>query len=620
MIERLGKYEIKRLLGQGAMGEVYLAHHPVVDRDVAIKTILKNAAMGEGAEERFRREASAAGKLSHPNLVTIFDFDKDGDILYLVMEYVKGDDLEDLIRRRALTQSQSLDLLAQVCDGLSYAHRSGILHRDIKPTNIRVIQDGKEMRAKVMDFGIARVEDSSLTATGIVVGTVSYLAPEYIQSGKSSPQGDLWAVGVMLYECLSGRKPFDGNNTTTILYKIVSESPKPLDIEEIFGISPAIRDVLHRALDKDPAHRFGSAEELAKALRACKDPSWIGSVEEHTALIERHKAAAASTGEQTVRMTHGTPTAKVQATAAVPVGSPRRTGLWFALGGAALVIAGGLGWQWVASRGGSNPAPVPAAPETEKPKPGAEYPLGMSFAELPPGIFRMGGGLGEPDEKPVHQVTLTKGFKLAKTPVTVAQFRTFADASGYRTDAEQMGRAWTWDAKAEKMDELEGISWRQPGFPQDETHPVVCITWNDAQAFLAWLNRRDPGKNYRLPTEAEWEYACRAESTGARYGDLDSIAWYRANSGMGTHPVGQLGANAFGLHDMLGNAWQWCQDGYGTYTEKSEVDPKGDSSSEHRVLRGGSWFSAAESCHSAGRTKGAPDSRGSYVGFRVACD
>jgi len=162
---------------------------------VAIKTILKTAAMGDGAEERFRREAAAAGKLSHANLVTIFDFDKDGDTLYLVMEYVKGDDLEDLIKRRSLSQSESLELLAQICDGLGFAHRNGILHRDIKPTNVRVLQDGARLHAKVMDFGIARVEDSSLTATGIVVGTVSYLAPEYIQSGKATAQCDLWAVG-----------------------------------------------------------------------------------------------------------------------------------------------------------------------------------------------------------------------------------------------------------------------------------------------------------------------------------------------------------------------------------------------------------------------------------------
>lgn len=280
MVKQLGKYEIIRTLGQGAMGEVYLANHPTIGREVAIKTILPSAARGEDAEGRFRREATAAGKLNHPNLVTIYDFDRDGEILYLVMEYVKGDDLEDLIQDRALSQSQFLELLAQICDGLSFAHRNGIIHRDIKPANVRVVRDGKRLLAKVMDFGIARVEDSGMTATGIVMGTVSYMAPEYIQSGHATAQCDLWAVGVMLYECLAGHKPFFAENTTTILFKIVTESFKPLDPSLIQGVSPSIRAVLERALAKDPAQRFQTADEFGRALRACKDPSFIGSIEE----------------------------------------------------------------------------------------------------------------------------------------------------------------------------------------------------------------------------------------------------------------------------------------------------------------------------------------------------
>ncbi len=279
MLKQLGKYEIIRILGQGAMGEVYLAHHPTIGRDVAIKTILRTATKGDDAEERFRREATAAGKLNHPNVVTIFDFDKEGELLYLVMEYVKGEDLEDIIEQQSMTQAQFLEVLAQVCDGLSYAHRFGVIHRDIKPSNIRVIRDGKRILAKVMDFGIARTKDSGMTATGIVMGTVSYMAPEYIQTGQATAQGDLWAIGVMLYECLAGRKPFGGDNTTTILFKIVSETPSPLEPEDIQGISPSVWSILERALSKEVSDRYQTAEELAKALRACKDPSWKGVVE-----------------------------------------------------------------------------------------------------------------------------------------------------------------------------------------------------------------------------------------------------------------------------------------------------------------------------------------------------
>ena len=351
MTKHLGKYEILRTLGQGAMGEVYLAHHPAIGREVAIKTIL-GAARGEEVEGRFRREAEAAGQLNHPNLVTIFDFDKDGEVLFLVMEYVKGDDLEDLIKGSVLSPSQVLEVLAQVCDGLSHAHRNGIIHRDIKPSNIRVIRDGKQLLAKVMDFGIARMEDSNLTATGIVMGTVSYMAPEYIRLGHATPQSDLFAVGVMLYECLTGRKPFAGDNTTTILFKIVSDAPAPLDLSLIHGISPSVRLILDQALAKDPAARFQTAADLAKALRACKDPSWTGTLEEATAMIARHQVEAA--GEGTQRLPHAAPTVVDR----LPGAPAKGRGGLYATAGLVLLAAVG-GGAFFATR--AKP-PVPLAP------------------------------------------------------------------------------------------------------------------------------------------------------------------------------------------------------------------------------------------------------------------
>ncbi len=379
MANRIGKYEILRTLGQGAMGEVYLATHPAIGREVAIKTILPAASRGEDAEGRFRREAEAAGRLNHPNLVTIFDFDKDQDRFYLVMEFVDGDDLENLIRSRGLSPSQFLEVLAQVCDGLSHAHRHGIIHRDVKPSNVRVMRDGRNFLAKVMDFGIARVEDSSLTATGIVMGTVSYMAPEYIREGHASAQSDLFAVGVMLYEALTGRKPFSGDNTTTILFKIVSEAPPPIDLEGIHGISPSIRMVLDKALAKDPAERFQTADDLGRALRACKDPTWSGVLDEATAILVRHRqaeAAQALAAPGTTALDRAPATAADRVpdpdpnpTTAMPAPAPvrpRRIRLYAAAAGAALVAGGGalLAWR---GRSGAPPAPVRA---TAAPAPG----------------------------------------------------------------------------------------------------------------------------------------------------------------------------------------------------------------------------------------------------------
>lgn len=394
MFEKLGKFEIKRVLGNGAMGEVYLGVDPSIGREVAIKTILPSAAQGGEAKERFAREARAAGVLNHPNLVTIYEFGEDQGVLYIAMEFVKGHDLDELLRDQSLTRSEALEVLAQVCDGLGFAHRQHIVHRDIKPTNVRVQRDGRRLHAKVMDFGVAKISNSDMTATGMVMGTVSYMAPEYIRTGKPDPRSDLFAVGVMLYECLSGRKPFAGDTTPTVLYKIVNEAPEPLEMEMLRGISPATRSVLDRSLAKDPAARFQTAEDLAKALRAAKDPSWTGQLEEATALLQ----AAAPTAPVAPQAPDPTPTASaptMQAPAALrpPVAAPppaRPAGggpaLWIGLAALALAGAGGAGW-WALHRSAA-PA-LSAEPREAAPPPSAGAPAS-------PG----GGALASTEAKP----------------------------------------------------------------------------------------------------------------------------------------------------------------------------------------------------------------------------
>ncbi|WP_243384012.1 serine/threonine-protein kinase [Geothrix alkalitolerans] len=362
MFEKLGKFEIKRVLGNGAMGEVYLGVDPSIGREVAIKTILPSAAQGGEAKERFAREARAAGVLNHPNLVTIYEFGEDQGVLYIAMEFVKGHDLDELLRDQSLTRSEALEVLAQVCDGLGFAHRQHIVHRDIKPTNVRVQRDGRRLHAKVMDFGVAKISNSDMTATGMVMGTVSYMAPEYIRTGKPDPRSDLFAVGVMLYECLSGRKPFAGDTTPTVLYKIVNEAPEPLEVEMLRGISPAIRSVLDRSLAKDPDARFQTAEDLAKALRAAKDPSWTGQLEEATALLQAASPTAPVTPPAPVSTSASSaPTTQAPAALRPPVAAqlPARPAggkpaLWIGLAALVLAGAGGAGW-WALHR---NAAPV----------------------------------------------------------------------------------------------------------------------------------------------------------------------------------------------------------------------------------------------------------------------
>jgi serine/threonine-protein kinase len=345
MLQRLGRFEILKRLGQGAMGEVYLGLDPAIGREVALKIIHRDAAQGTEARERFAREARAAGTLNHPNLVTIHEFGEDQGVLYLAMEFVPGVDLEAMLRDRVLAPVEALEVLAQVCDGLAYAHQKGVLHRDIKPSNIRVRREGDHLHAKVMDFGIARVAGSDMTGTGTLLGTFGYMAPEYIQTGVPDSRSDLFAVGVMLYEALAGRRPFEGDTTATVLYRLVNEDPPPVSAADLKGISPRAGLLLAKALAKDPAQRFQTAEAMAKALREAKDPAWGGLPE-------------------------GLPTRALPRPATGPSGDaavPARTGKGWPLVAAMMILGAGAvgGWAWLRKPAAPQlitlPPPAPAA-------------------------------------------------------------------------------------------------------------------------------------------------------------------------------------------------------------------------------------------------------------------
>jgi serine/threonine-protein kinase len=256
------------------MGEVYVGRDPIIGREVAIKVIHPRAGMGLDARERFAREARAAGVLNHPNIVTVHEMGEEQGVLYLAMELVKGDDLGTLIRAGTLAPRDVLEVLAQVCDGLAVAHRHQILHRDIKPSNIRVLWDGKVLQAKVLDFGVAKIINSDTTDEGTVFGTVNYMAPEYLHSGRPDARSDLFAVGVVLQEALAGVPPFDGPTPGSVIYRVLHETAPPLPPAGLVGISRDVQAILNQALAKDPSNRFQSAEDMASALRSAMDPIW----------------------------------------------------------------------------------------------------------------------------------------------------------------------------------------------------------------------------------------------------------------------------------------------------------------------------------------------------------
>lgn len=281
MISHLGRYEVVGELGQGAMGVVYKATDPLIDRIVAIKTITLSLAQEEREEyeARFYQEAKAAGRLSHPNIVTIFDVGRSGDIAYIAMEFLQGRELRDILNDdKLLPVDQVLDIVSQVALGLSYAHEHGIIHRDIKPSNIMV---GRDCQVKITDFGIARMASAAVrTQTGMVLGSPKYMSPEQVMGKLTDQRSDIFSLGVMLYEMLTGQPAFTGENVNAIMYQTLNAIPQPPR-----SLNPAVPEMLNfivaKALAKDLDNRYQNARDLANDLRACRGtmPSSVVSTE-----------------------------------------------------------------------------------------------------------------------------------------------------------------------------------------------------------------------------------------------------------------------------------------------------------------------------------------------------
>lgn len=266
----LGRYKVLKELGRGAMGVVYLGKDPTIQRFVAIKTMrLDEADDAEKLQEvksRFFREAESTGRLAHPNIVTIYDAGEEQDLGYIAMEVLEGTTLKHWSRKpNLLPLDKLIPIVATVADALDYAHQEGVVHRDIKPANIMIT---KGATVKVMDFGIAKMASSSKTQTNIVLGTPTYMSPEQIAGKKVDGRSDIFSLGVVLFEMLSGRPPFTADNLSALLFAI-AHNPHP-SIKVIRpDIPPALQHVLNQALEKDPALRFRRASEFAQELRAC---------------------------------------------------------------------------------------------------------------------------------------------------------------------------------------------------------------------------------------------------------------------------------------------------------------------------------------------------------------
>ena len=261
--KRIAKFELHELIGEGAMGVVWKAYDSVLRRFIALKLMGTVVGRTHDMRERFLREARAAGALQHPNIVTVYDLGEAENQLFIAMELVEGRDLSELIAsNEPLPLERKLDIVIEVLQGLAYAHERGIIHRDIKPSNVRLTVDG---RVKIMDFGIARLQSAELTRSDVIVGTPTYMAPEQITNGAISPATDLFAVGGVLYELLSYRKPFEAETVHGVLYQVLTTDPKPLRAMAP-SIPSALERVVMKAMHKLPKERYESARQMQENL------------------------------------------------------------------------------------------------------------------------------------------------------------------------------------------------------------------------------------------------------------------------------------------------------------------------------------------------------------------
>ena len=585
----LRDFTIQAVVGHGGFGIVYRAGHNELDLTVAIKEYLPvELAVREGATvqprsgtdrkgfddglRRFRDEAQALIDFdSHPSIVSCREFFRANGTAYLVMAYEEGQSLAEVLaireaEGRPFTESDLLAVMTPVLEGLAGVHAAEVLHRDIKPSNILIRRrDGRPM---LIDFGAAKQATARFSKSQAPY-TEGYAALEQVADvGKLGPWTDVYGAGAVMWRMVAGgKRPWEPPHPVRVeqrSYAVVAGADDPLPSAGELGkgrFPEQLLEAVDRCLRLRETERIQDASQLLEVLRAASDRS-LSAVP--PGLGDRPAEGTVAVQQRSV--TSAAPEATVSRAVNRRVGKFVVAGLAVGLG---LVLATwwGLGSPWTTS------------PD-------------MEFVWIPAGEFLMGSPIyeeGRDSDERQHEVRISQGFWMGKYEVT--------------------------------QGEWEAVMGSNPSFFDEcgSRCPVETVSWNDVQEFIRRLNERETGHvyRYRLPTEAEWEYAARAGTTGARHGELDEFAWYGDNSGHSTHPVGQKRGNAWGLHDILGNVWEWTGDWYDEYPSGFVTDPQGSLSGSYRVLRGGGWISDGRNVRSARRHYPSPGFRPLNIGFRL---
>lgn len=631
-IGQLGRYRVLKILGSGGMGIVLEAVDEALHRSVAVKVMLEFRRQSAAMRSRFQREAQLVASLRHSHIVTIHDIGFEGEIPYFVMEKLEGETLATLLECRGqLPVEDVLEIALQVAEGLAYAHSQGLLHRDLKPSNIWIESWSVDSKiAKLIDFGLAikRDVDEEWGASGELLGTPLFMSPEQASGRPLDERSDIFSLGCILYFALSGQIPHPGSTMIEVLQSLANTQPVSLN-SLCSGVPNSLVNLVEAMLEKDPLKRPAAMGEVITSLqmiqrnsgaegraRPARYPVLLTSLVLLFFVVASSLIWFARSGRNEFFSGETRPTLASHS-AENKQTSGNKTQEWF-------------GWPVEAPQPANAPFDEKQAQEFQMawalylgvP---VEYvdPFGQRFSLIPPGEFLMGTRLEDvstiqaemqsiadrmpkgrflwegkdmhlllvASEYPQRRITITEPFYLAINEITCSQWAKFAE-TGYLTEAERDGFGVVLGSVEVLTKTGQGKSWRTCFESDRPDRAARCISWNDVEAYANYLTK-ETGLAYRMPTEAEWEYACRAGTT-TRYYFGDKLTYEDAeildsNSNVGkVWSVRSFRPNAFGIYDMHGSVAELCLDAWGVNAESvsQTVNPVNRTESEYRVQKG----------------------------------
>jgi serine/threonine protein kinase len=601
------KFEIIEKIGAGGEAAVYKAYQRNLERTVALKIINESMKDNQEFVEKFIREAKHLAGIEHENVVRIYDYGRDGDLFYIVMELLVGVTLDKAI---AMSEGMSPDLIIRyispIADALQTIHDKKLIHRDIKSSNIFITEQGRPV---LMDFGIAHSANKTVSLYDLRA-TPQYMSPEHAAGNKLDGRSDLYSLGVVMYECLTGNVPFVGEDITTIIHKVINEKPviPPLASK---NYPKWLQALVLSLLSKNPDDRVNSAKEVCEILRNQSNtniPKKISLPKRQYAVIGILAAISALVLVAVILWLSSGRKGDSEAVSGVKMDDSQVNILLQQADQLYAAKNFELSHKFYMRLANEQPGSESISDKLALCVKNLKDSLfADEFVTIPESTFLMGSEDGGTDEKPIHAVELS-AFSISKHEITNKQFCIFLNAFDCHSDG------YIKKARVFNSEISHAIHFENGQFTQEQEladFPVFGVTWTGAQMFC-----REFGG--RLPTEAEWEYVARGKQSPEVI-MADEDAWYTINSSGKAHPVGCKNPNSFGIYDMFGNVWEWCSDNYQrSYTAAVSKNPTGPVKSPTKVIRGGDFNSPSGILRVSYRSNADIEGNtGDFIGFRM---